>query len=301
MNESGPVHYTYKSFSPEDDLCQGDILELTESIRSVLESVHPHFLETKYTGFLVLTQTCDLVRHGNAQCKSRYINLAVIRPLEDVLWNFLDKTCQKVQIADEGIKGFYLLESKSKAHELLRRVVNQNEQALGVYYLHHDGTIGIVDPSVALLQVSIALRARQHYNTLVEARRGRLTDQFRDKLGWLIGNLFSRVATDDLPVDKQNEIFRKFLDYKEDRDYTPCWIPCENVELADKRDFNIHGLSRKEIADYLKQTKPEQPKEIAIKQALQVVQNVVGPLTDKDVKLIRARLSQDPLFSHACR
>jgi hypothetical protein len=170
MNAKKPAHYTYEAFSPEDDLYQGDILEPTESIRSVLESVHAHILETKYTGFLILTQTCDLVRRGDAQCKSRYINLGVVRPLEHVLWNFLNKTCQKVQISGEVLEGFYLLKSRQKAHDLLKRIVNQNEQTLGVFYLHSDGAVGIVDPSVALLQVSIAIRAKEHYNTLVEAR-----------------------------------------------------------------------------------------------------------------------------------
>lgn len=301
MDGPRPTHYTYETFEEESDLYQGDILEPLESIRSILESVHPHFLEAKYTHFLILTQTCDLVRRGNTQCKSRYINLAVVRPLKDVLWNFLDKTCRKVQIADEALEGFYILESKNKAHELIRRIINQNEQSLGLFYLHPDGDIGITDPSVALLQVSIALRAQEHYDTLVEARRGRLADQFRGKLGWLIGNLFSRVATDDLPKETQEELCRTFLDYKPDRNYTPCWLPRENVEYAGKIGFDVSGYSRKEIANELKRTKPDQPKDIAIDQALEIVQSVVGPLSAEQLRKITLRLRQDPVFSHACR
>ncbi|MEJ2704777.1 MAG: hypothetical protein P8Z79_20265, partial [Sedimentisphaerales bacterium] len=118
-----------------------------------------------------------------AECKSRYINLAVIRPLEDMLWNFLDKICERVKICNNEIEGSYVLESKQKAHQLLQRIINQNEQALGVFYLHPDGVVGIAEHSVALLQVSIALRAQEHYDTLVNARRGRLADPFRNKLG----------------------------------------------------------------------------------------------------------------------
>jgi hypothetical protein len=94
MNE--PVHFTYQSFKEDDDLQQGDILLPKEEICSILKDVHPHFLDSKYNGFLVLSQTCDLVRRDSAGCKTRYINLAAIRPLEDILFNLLDKLCRKV-------------------------------------------------------------------------------------------------------------------------------------------------------------------------------------------------------------
>lgn len=301
MNGPEPVHYTYQPYQDSDDLYQGDILETTGSIQSILEDVHPHFLNAKYTGFLVLTQTCDLVRRGSADCKSRYINLAVIRPLEDVLWNFLDKICERVKISDKVVEGFYLSESKSKAHQLFERIINQNEQALGVFYLHPDGAVKIAEHSVALLQVSIALRAQEHYDTLIDARCGRLADPFRDKLGWLIGNLYSRVATEDMSIEKQKEIKRMFLNYIRGRNATPCWVSREKVELANERGLDFEGLSRNDINDRLQEYKREQPKETAIKQALKIVQEVVGPLADQDIQTIEARLKGDLIFSHACR
>src|SRR6266567_6106288 len=75
-----PTHWTYKS--PEGDLCQGDVLKKTDVIRAVLEQVHPHYLKDDYTHFVVLTQTCDLVRREGGRCGSRYITLAAVRPLE---------------------------------------------------------------------------------------------------------------------------------------------------------------------------------------------------------------------------
>jgi hypothetical protein len=57
-----PAHWTYEDFRDDSDLFQGDILEPTEDLRSILGQVHPHFLHPKYTGFLLITQSCDLVR-----------------------------------------------------------------------------------------------------------------------------------------------------------------------------------------------------------------------------------------------
>jgi hypothetical protein len=301
MNGPVHVHYTYQPFDVDGDLRQGDILESTTAIQSILQEVHPHFLDSnKYIGFLVLTQTCDLTRRKGADCKSRYINLAVIRPLEHVLWNFLDRICDRVKIGEMFVEGSYLSESKNKAHELLERIINQNEQALGVFYLHPDGAVNIAVHSVALLQVSIALRSHEHYDTLVAARCGRLEDSFRDKLGWLLGNLFSRVATEDLSKERQKEIKNLFLN-GEDNDSAPFWITRKKVELANKNNLNIEGFSRDEIHSRLQQFIPEEPKEVAIEKAIQIVQEVVGTLPDKDVSKIKERLKQDPFFSNACR
>src|SRR5207247_8080250 len=81
--------------------------------------------------------------------------------------------------------------------QFLERVINQNEQAHGLFYLHPDADVGIAVPAAAMLRVSISLRSREHYNVLKAARCGRLRAEFRNKLGWLTGNLYSRVDTPD--------------------------------------------------------------------------------------------------------
>ena len=169
---SKPAHWTYEDCADHPDLAQGDIIKATEQVKSVLKEVHPDFLDGKYSAFLVLTQTCDLVRRGGGNCASRYINLAVVRPLVAVLTTRLDQTCRPVKLGDVCVKGLYLTEKKLKARQLVTRILNQNEQKLGLFYLHPDVSVHIAQPSVALLQVSIALRAREHYTALVEARTG---------------------------------------------------------------------------------------------------------------------------------
>jgi hypothetical protein len=50
--------------------------------------------------------------------------------------------------------------------------------------------------AVAMLRVSVSVRS-DHYQTLVDARTGRLKPAFQAKLGWLLGNLYDRPATPD--------------------------------------------------------------------------------------------------------
>lgn len=50
---------------------------------------------------------------------------------------------------------------------------------------------------VAYLKVSIALKSDEHYDKCLSAKKIELTDEFKAKLGWLVGNMYSRVGTAD--------------------------------------------------------------------------------------------------------
>src|SRR5688500_6799937 len=79
-----PGHWTYESFDPSMELEQGDILQPTDALKQIFSDVHPHFRHDKYLGFLVATQSCDLVRRQTTP-KASYVNLAAIRPLSQVI------------------------------------------------------------------------------------------------------------------------------------------------------------------------------------------------------------------------
>lgn len=216
-----PPHWTYETFEPDGDLMRGDILKPTEALRLVLQQVRLHFLDPKYTAFLLLTQSCDLVvRKGRHN--TQYLNIAVIRPLEAVLDDLLRCVCQSVA------QGVYLQETKGNARQLFERIFNQNEQALGRFYLHADDGAGVLEPSVCLLKVAVTLRV-EHYNVLQEASRGRLAAEFRSNLGWLVGNLYSRVGTQDWsePPERRKDLkwlIKEWLDVG-DGPYGPLWVP----------------------------------------------------------------------------
>lgn len=295
--------FTYAAIGdPKSDLCQGDIIQPSDAMRAVMKEVHPHFTDDKYVAFLVLTQTCDLVRRDGKPCKSRYINLAVVRPLRDVLLTMLDRACETVVVGNQHAQGFYVEETRSRAEQLLARVFNQNAQAEGVFYLHPDEPARIAEPSVALLQVSVALRSYEHYDRLVEARSGRLAEPYQSKLGWLMGNLFSRVATRDWDELVKKAMVTAFLEPSDHiGDAQPRWISRKQVQAAERASADIGGKTPDEITACLAAHKVTPPKQVAIDRAISLVQEVVVGVSEDQLGAIKNRLASDPVFESACK
>ena len=224
-----PTHWTYDDIEPAADLAQGDIIEPTPELHRALQEFHSGFLDPKYVGFMVLTQSCDLVRrptyHGQP------IALCVVRELNSIAKTLLEVFC------GTDIQGVFRKDARSKGRMFLDRTINQNEQAIGLFYLHPDADAGISTPSVAMLRIEIALHTK-HYDTLLSSRRGRLKPAFQAKLGWLVGNLYSRVGTEDWsePDERKREknsiIDRILNDVAKVK-----WSSSEAVVLAVKQGF----------------------------------------------------------------
>ena len=284
-----PTHFTYAAFEASDDLQQGDILQPTDSLRSVFREVHPYFLDEKYTGFTVLTQTCDLVRRNDGRCKTDYVNVAVIRPLPDVLSSLIEKLCRTVA------QGVYLKDDRGKADQLLVRIFNQNERALGVFYLHPDVAVRIAEPSVAMLQVSIALRAQEHYAELVEARTGRITEAFQAQLGWLVGHLFSRVATRDWDEATATDMADELLEQSR-------WVTKKDLNRMQRQaGARIEGISREDFDRLCERYMPPPPKTRAIQRVMWVLAERAPEISHAALRKIRNALAQDEEFSSIFR
>lgn len=221
----------------------------TGDMLDIFKKIYPHFCDEKYLAFAILTQSCDLIRHGGKPCKAREINLAVIRPIRDILGPFLDG------IAGTGVSQLLDERKRTKAIEFLDRVINQNEQALGLFYLHPDADAGISTESVIVLRVSIALRAREHFDSLVAARCGRLDTEFQHKLGWLVGNLYSRIATADWDDHgnneiKQSKLVKRILEQPSPA-FKPIWTNAKAVKKALANNIDLIKIIDK--PDLLKQ------------------------------------------------
>lgn len=296
-----PIHWTYRSIDKDDcDLEQGDIIQLSDELRNVFTTVHPHFADDKYIAFLVLTQTCDLARREGEVCRTRYVNLAAVRPLADILEPFLDRLCEKVDVGASTVRGLYVSETRNKANELLQRIFNQNAQGEGLFYLHPDAGVGISEPSVTLLQVSLAIYAHDHYEKLIKARSGRLSEPFQSKLGWLTGNLFSRVATPDWETDQITQMIAQFL---EDNRVLGCefhWVPRMKAKEAQRQGINFNGMTTEEAAASIKKLKGRQ-KELAIGAVLGAVKDLLPGVSPEQLKTLQARLDADAVFSAACK
>jgi hypothetical protein len=249
-------HFTY--CAPEgNDLRQGDILLKTNAISEILKEVHPHYQKKDdYTHFIVLTQSCDLVRRDDKLCKAKYISIATIRPFQLVLEREIAKHQDKFA-SDAGVCS---VKFKSLLEQFVKRILNNNEPEY--FYLEQEPIFQIYEPSCAFLRLSIALRA-DHYGCLFDARTLSLRDIFQAKLGWLIGNIYSRIGTEDWVPDyvsqedfdkKTNQILEEVVQ----------WVNHNQLSVA-KKSFSGESLDRETIRKHIEDTPIPNKKENVIK------------------------------------
>lgn len=247
------MHWTYVSRQPDADLEQGDFLLPDDELRDILNTVHPHFCAAKYIGFVVITQSCDLVRRGGKSAKAEHVNIATVRTLKDV------GTKLVARVATTIAPGLFRRSDRAAARELLTRLFNQNEQALGLFYFHSDRDIGLGDPSVAFLRVSVALRA-EHYEALVRARTGGLAPAFQAKLGWLVGNLYSRAATPDWSEQDGGSLALEELIERHLTEQIPgsgpIWIDDELIAAGRQAKVSFSDRPLAELFDELERIRP---------------------------------------------
>lgn len=186
------IHFTYKADADMESLCQGDVLNITEELEEVLKEIHPYFLNEQYKYFMVLSQSCDLVRRNGKNCKTPYITLAAIRSYD----SFLEKTLIKEKFA-ENVGGFLLMDEKKKekAYQLIERIYNNTES--DYFFLYKEDALEFPESMITYLKVSIALKSQEHYDKCLAAKKLELSDEFKAKLGWLVGNMYSREGTAD--------------------------------------------------------------------------------------------------------
>jgi hypothetical protein len=278
-----PKHWTYSSFNQEEDLEQGDILKPSAELRALLNEVHHHFLDDKYVGFLIATQSCDLVlRKGSA--KAPYINLAVIRPLNNVAHKLI------AQVSTPIKPRVFPKSEKGKAKDLLVRIFNQNEQAIGVFFLHEDADSGIAEPCVVMLRVTVAVRS-EHYAMLQKARVGRLNVEFRAKLGWLLGNLYARPATRDWGEIEggKRQLDSLVSDYLDEQtsDESLTWLDDELIREAIERKIDLKEVSFQELEQYRPKSRHEQSLDQIRQELLRVAPEIDAEKVDKLTNRLR--------------
>jgi hypothetical protein len=285
-------HFTYRGADPEDDLLQGDLLDKTPELSEQLARIHPHYNEkTDYTHFLVLTQSCDLVRRDGREgrtCKAKYISIAAVRPLvvtlEREIARYQDEFTRPAGVCDS--------KSRQRVYEFLERLLNNNEGEY--FYLEPEPAMGLVQASCAFLRLSVAFRAEEHYERLHAARRLSLDEVFQAKLGWLVGNMYSRVGTDDwVPDHATREAFRGKIDTLLNEAVT--WVDTEKLRLVKKQIAT--DASPEEFRRQLNSIDVQSRRDRAI-EAVIVVLKKQQLVPDEGVeKTLRLRLKNDPDFA----
>lgn len=241
-------HFTY-SKQKDKHLCQGDILKKTDDLIRILENVYPYFLNAEYEYFMVLTQSCDLIRRNGQQCKSKYITLCAVRTFDSYLQREIE--AKQRQKAEKGS----ICDSKNKKHfhDLLERLFNNNEQEY--FFLAHDYDAEFPKDCVAYLKVSIALKASEHYDDCFAAKLLEIDSTFQAKIGWLVGHMYSRVGTPDwVPEHLTDQAFKEKISNTLDENIT--WLESEVIsELS--RLQGIDNLREEEIEERAKSMTPK--------------------------------------------
>lgn len=204
------MHFTYTRPKPALDLQQGDILRRTPSLETLMRRVHPYYLKEDYTHFMVLTQTCDLVHRSEGR-KAPYIALSAVRPLSAVIDHEMRKykTNAVLQRADAISE-----RNRERAKAFLKSLLNNNNSEY--FYLHEQMPGGLTDRACVYLRLTVSVKD-EHYETIKAARILSLKPQFQAKLGWLVGNIYGRVGTDDwvptqLPEAEWEELINQIMD-----------------------------------------------------------------------------------------
>lgn len=191
------------------ELRQGDLLVKNATLSQAISKAHSYYADAEdYTHFIVLTQSCDLVKRKNSAPKARYITLAAVRPLEVLVRRYIEKyrfpdDDMPVDICDRS--------SEYLVRQALERLLHQTEPG---YFLIKSGSHPNIQSDLcAFLALSIPLRF-DHYESCVNAKIAELDDVFQAKIGELTGNLYSRVGTPALEEVKSNpdEIKQRFYE-----------------------------------------------------------------------------------------
>jgi hypothetical protein len=285
------MHITYVSEPSRTELMQGDVLRRTPALDELLKTVHPHFYEhAKNRYFLVLTQSCDLVIRQGGQCKAPYISLAPVRSLDLVLDRQLAQS-SKVPVKAE--LPVVTAKNKQKLSDFLRRLFNNNEASY--FYLDSKDTPLETD-CVAFLNLSIAIKARLHFQTCLDAKILELNNTFQAKLGWLVGQMYSRVGTQDWELKALNTKVRATLEdaaiWVEDAYERPLVEAFRRLQQAEGPDTEMTAVG---VAQTISRIPTK--KQLVMKEADRIIKAAVGaeqaPLAEK----IRKRLDNDTSLS----
>ncbi len=222
------LHFTYENSLENNSLYQGDVLKRTPELESVLREIHPYYCQKKddYRFFIVLTQSCDLIRRSGGLCTANYITIAAVRPLCLVV----EREAFRLQYNDELDRQLGICDKKRriKLEQFLARLFNNNEQ--NYFFLNAEPVRDFNQDYCAFLQLSIPLKAELHYEKLLSAKILQLTESFQHKLGYLTGAPYIRVATEDW-ADKK--VFQKKINESIEKVNSLRWL--ENLVYKEVR------------------------------------------------------------------
>lgn len=192
------MHWTYK-FNTKSDLEQGDILLPTEYIQGVLERYFPYYNSHPDNQlYIVLSQSCDLALRDNGKCKIDYISLAPVRPLRVIIEREFNHHLRNNKPEAQAFGSDRI---KVNFKDFLHKLFNNNNSHY--FFIQKQPDKNIAEDMCAVVALSITIKS-EHYTECQKARILQLNDIFQAKLGWLVGQKYSRVGTPDWPEEELN-------------------------------------------------------------------------------------------------
>jgi hypothetical protein len=238
-------HFTYSSELDAFNLSQGDLIKRSAEVDEVVKGIHPYFYqqeENKY--FIIVTQSCDLYRRNGA-CSARYITVAAVKSLKVTVGRYMDSVLsdpiqRRLQFGDERLRQMTL--------QFLDRLFNNNEKEY--FFLSKDLESGLSDDYCAFLKLNVPFRAAEHYDVFLRSKILQLSEPFQHKLGYALGNTYSRVGTKDwVPtVYEERKAFDEKLNNVLDQYKGIVWYD-NDVYKYIKNELKILGPEEKEQVD----------------------------------------------------
>ena len=228
-----------------EELAQGDVIRRTEEVNECIEGAHLLGEDTSdCTHLVVITQSCDLVKR---RLKAEHITLAAAKPFSVAMESYFRQNARSI---DGSEFSYYPTRMQNQALQLVERHLNNTEKDF--FFLPASYRHGISKDLAVYLRLTITLETN-HYETLADAKIAELADVFRAKLGWLVGDMYSRVATPDLDEQgaKGSKMKKEFYDryVRKDNIYWLTGLEAKRLGGAVKEERNrrARDLSREEV------------------------------------------------------
>ncbi|RUR21903.1 hypothetical protein [Legionella qingyii] len=196
--------YIYGSIEDNSRLRQGDIILLKGELRKKFKKffygiVKPH--QKRY--ILILSQCCDLYQDDARNCKIEHITVCVLSDFNRYLERLINECSLPLFnsriLSEDEYENLFMK---------LYKFIN-NSDPKNYFFLPKGNLFG--DDKVAILSVNYPLRI-DNYDLLLKNRIGTLSPEFKSKLGFVLGKLYSRAATRDLNDEK--DLVKSFIENK---------------------------------------------------------------------------------------
>jgi len=292
-----PSHFTNKSPACSDTLEQGGLLLKMDALRELLKEVHPHYLKEDYSHFMILTQSCDLVKRSSSKIKARYLSLAAVRPL-DLL---IQREIEKEQKHELDKLGNLLSDNKKRGYDDFLRKLLDNQNS-GYFYLHQEPSFSLPNNSCAFLRlsISIAIRTEEHYEKCLKARVLTLNDTFKAKLGWLVGDMYSRVGTEDWVPNYMNK--KELKTHIDQLINEHCFIvDSKLLDGARKEWAKTNGdkpTTKEEVREFLSKVVTTSKRTKVVDRIQKLISQMDINLSSENIELIGQTILNDPFFQN---